>query len=426
MLDIMRSFLGLRQLCIGLLLAAMLLGTTAASGRTAAVGERDYIVVLKDGRDPVAAAARQGVTPTYVYDAALSGYAARLSPALLKKVAADPDTSNVELDEVTLLEQSPPQDSVTPQPPQLIDTGVRRIGGLRSPTAKIDGIDERVDIDVAILDSGIDVFHPDLNVVGGKNCGPGKGYDDAIGHGTSVAGVVGAIDNEIGRVGVAPGARLWAVRVTNRNGGISMSAVICAVDWVTKHADVIDVANMSFGQYKKKIRPCTDKRNNAFHRAVCKSVDAGVTYVAAAGNDATDSSTDEPSAFPEVISVSAMADADGRRGGRAGEFECWAYPGTDPENDDSFADFSNFGPTIDLAAPGFCLDMPYPYSVYTVWSGTSFASPHVAGAAALYLAKHPNATPAQVRAALIAGRERVTFPDDPDGIAEGIVNVAGY
>ena len=98
------------------------------------------------------------------------------------------------------------------QPAQAVKAAVRRVGGLESPTAKIDGIDERIDVDIAILDGGIQPDHPDLNVVGGQNCvGNGKSWDDRDGHGTMVAGFAAAKDNSIGVVGVAPGARLWAV-----------------------------------------------------------------------------------------------------------------------------------------------------------------------------------------------------------------------
>ena len=410
------------------LFAAVILAVVAGSSffpsaradAAPAVQAGDYIVVLKDGRDPVAAAAKYGVNPSAIYTAALSGYAGSLSAAQLKKITADSGTSYVSPDKTWVVGDKPVVVDTPPQPDQFVTSGVRRIGGLLSPTAKIDGIDERVDIDVAILDGGIDPTHPDLNVVGGVDCSAGQGHADSNGHGTMVAGFVGALDNAIGRVGVAPGARLWAVRVLNENGFGSDSRIVCGIDWVTRHADVIDVANMSLGGFEKRIDPCQVKNQNALHTAICKSVGAGVTYVVAAGNDTADAGSYSPAAYPEVITVSAMADSDGAPGGLGESLACL------PEEDDTFAFFSNYGSVVDLSAPGVCISSTFPGGRYGLGSGTSYSSPLVAGAAALYLATHPDATPAQVRAALIADREQIAFADDPDGIAEGVVNVAGY
>jgi subtilisin family serine protease len=115
-----------------------------------------------------------------------------------------------------------------------------------------------------------------------------------------------------------------------------------------------------------------------------------------------------------------MADSDGQPGGLGG-------PTCAGGADDSFSrQFSNYGPAIDLAAPGECVGSLFPGGVFGLGSGTSFAAPHVTGAAALYRATHPRATPAQVRSALVAHRERTALPGDPDGAAEGVVNVSGW
>jgi subtilisin len=122
-----------------------------------------------------------------------------------------------------------------PQPPQSPTNGAKRIGGLLSPTAAIDGVDTRIDIEAAVVDSGVDTAHPDLNVAGGIDCS-GKntgGTMDKNGHGTVVAGPVGAVDNSIGKVGVAPGAGIWAIQVLNNQGFITDAALICAIDWIT-------------------------------------------------------------------------------------------------------------------------------------------------------------------------------------------------
>jgi len=160
------------------------------------------------------------------------------------------------------------------------------------------------------------------------------------------------------------------------------------------------------------------------HQAICASVAAGVTYVVSAGNETQDTVNQKPAAYPEVIAVSAMTDTDGQPGGLGPSSDSLA-PCTDAgEIDDTFAKFSNFGAVVDIAAPGVCSVSTYIASQYAIGSGTSFAAPVVSGAAALYKATHPSATPAQVRAALISLEEPGPIPGDPDSYPEGIVNVS--
>ncbi len=147
----------------------------------------------------------------------------------------------------------------------------------------------------------------------------------------------------------------------------------------------------------------------------------GVTAVAAAGNESMDASMVVPAAYPEVIAVSAMADFDGLPGGLA------ATPSVClPETfDDHFAFFSNYGAPVDIAAPGVCVTSTFIGSQYAFSDGTSFAAPFVAGAAALYISTHPDATPAEVREALVASAEPGPIPGDPDTSPEGLLNVRG-
>ena len=135
-------------------------------------------------------------------------------------------------------------------------------------------------------------------------------YLDLNGHGTHVAGTAAAKDNSIGVVGVAPGARLWAVRVLDAGGGGSWSSIICGIDWVTARADTIEVANMSLGGSGSE-GSCTD---HGLREAICRSTAAGVTYVVSAGNAAADAAGFVPATYDEVISVSAIADFDGQTG----------------------------------------------------------------------------------------------------------------
>jgi subtilisin family serine protease len=274
-----------------------------------------------------------------------------------------------------------------------------------------------VNVDVAVIDTGIDLSHPDLNVVGGVNCSSGNSYSDGNGHGTHVAGTIAAKDNGIGVVGVAPGARLWAVRVLNNAGSGSDSDVICGIDWVTARASTIEVANMSLGGGGTEPAASGCSTGDPFHDAICRSVAAGVTYAVAAGNESDDAANHTPAAYDEVITVSALADFNGLPGGGAAA-TCRA------DVDDTFADFSNFGADVDLIAPGVCILSTWKGGGYNTISGTSMASPHVAGAAALYKATHAGATPVQVKTALQnAGNLNWTTTTDPDGTHEKLLNV---
>jgi subtilisin family serine protease len=351
---------------------AALLQPTVASAR----GAGRYIVVLEDSvSNPRSVAAehsaRFGAEVSHVYRHALKGYAATLSSARLAALRSDPRVAFISEDrEVRTAQQSLP-------------TGVNRIDADQSSTKAGDGSGS-VDVAVAIIDTGIDIDHPDLNVVGGRNCSTGRSFDDGNGHGSHVAGTVGARDNTIGVVGMAPGAPLYAVRVLNNAGSGSWSSVICGVDWVTANASSkgIKVANMSLGGSGSDGTCGSD----ALHKAICNSVAAGVTYVVAAGNSNTDFKGFVPAAYNQVLTVTAEADFDGRPGGGAA-------PTCRTDVDDTAADFSNFTTTANtadqahtIAAPGVCINSTWKSGGYNTISGTSMASPHVAGAAALCIA----------------------------------------
>jgi subtilisin family serine protease len=303
---------------------------------------------------------------------------------------------------------------------QTTPTGIDRVNADLSPTAAIDGVDARVDVDVAVIDTGIDLTHPDLNVhtAGARNCSTGRSANDGNGHGTHVAGTIGALDNGIGVVGVAPGARVWPVRVLNNAGSGRWSDVICGIDYVTAHASEIEVANMSLGGPGSDSQCGTNQ--DAVHEAICASVAAGVTYVVSAGNSDQNAAGFVPAAYDEVITVSALADFNGQPGGGAA-------PTCRTDVDDTIADFSNWGPDIDLIAPGVCILSTWKRGGYGTISGTSMASPHVAGGAALYAANHSGALPSEVKSALQnAGSFDWNTSGDPDGIQERLLNVATF
>ena len=398
-------------------------GAEVASSRAERLDASDrWIVVLRDGAKAdkaVERAGRLGITRDHTFSNAVRGYSARLNPGQLAALRADPDVAAVVPDAiVSLAAQTTPQ-------------GVRRVVAPRNPIAGIDGSDERVNADVAIVDTGIDGSHPDLNVVGGYNCATSDptAWGDLHGHGTHVAGTVGAIDDGSGVVGVAPGVRLWSVRILNSAGDGLASWYVCGLDWITAQRDPADptlplfeAVNMSVAKTGKDDGNCGLTNADLIHQAVCRLVASGVTVVAAAGNNSFNAANMIPANYNEVITVSALADTDGKPGGLGGN-ACYSWSSYD--RDDTFADFSNYGSDVDLIAPGKCVWSTIPGSRYGSLSGTSMATPHVTGAVALFKASRPLATPAEVKAALReAGTQDWNTATDPDGIHEPLLNVA--
>ena len=194
----------------------------------------------------------------------------------------------------------------------------------RNTTARIDGSDERVNADVAIFDTGIDKSHPDLNVVGGYNCSSSTrtAWGDGNGHGTHVAGTVGALDNGTGVVGVAPGVRLWAVRILGSDGAGLVSWYVCGMDWIAGQRDpadpgrpLIEAVNMSVaksGLGRPQLRLHEQGRDAQGDLPPRRR--PGVTVIAAAGNNSFSASRLIPASYNEVITVSALADTDGLPG----------------------------------------------------------------------------------------------------------------
>jgi subtilisin len=381
---------------LGLLTALLLASAAPASDQS----ER-YIVVLNGTvSDVPAVAASQaqtyGAQVAHVYTSALNGYAATIPANRVDALRADPNVRFV----------SP--DGQVEATGQTVGTGVSRVRAVAKA-------DKGAGVNVAVIDTGIDLNHPDLagNVVGGTNCSGGgpKSYDDGNGHGTHVAGIIAALDNGIGVVGVAPEAKLWAVRVLDKNGSGTYSDVICGIDFVDSKSPAkggpITVANMSLGGFGSDDGNCGNTDGDALHAAVCRAVADGVTFVVAAGNSGLDLSgsfTTVPGAYDEVLSVSALADSDGQ--------PCEAGADTKYGADDNFPSWSNYATgAADLnhliAAPGVDIYSTYKGGGYATLSGTSMASPHVAGAAALYISTHPGASPASVRDGLKALGEPV-------------------
>ena len=407
------------------LLTLALAPSVALAAPAADVIPGQYIVVLRDDTADVPAVAnehaqRHGVGLQHLYEHALKGYAATIPAGRLAAIRSDA--------RVAFVSEDRPVWAVA----QTLPTGINRIDGEASSTKSGDG-SGRVAVAVAIIDTGIDIDHPDLNVVGGKNCvrGPNT-YDDGNGHGTHVAGTVAAKDDATGVVGVAPGAPLYAVRVLDNRGSGSWSSVACGIDWVTANAAAkgIKVANMSLGGSGADDGNCGNSNNDALHKAICRSVDAGVTYVVAAGNSNVDMKDFVPAAYDEVLSVTAVADFNGQPGGGAAA-TCRA------DGDDTAADFSNWT-TVGhhdadhtIAAPGVCITSTWKDGGYNTISGTSMASPHVAGTAALCLAgpcatMSPSQLMAKLRTDAAAQPASYGFAEDPHRVTSAGSRYYGY
>lgn len=380
--------------------AIVAVGAYAVGLSVFAEGDRipdNYIVVLHDNVSDEDAAIdglsrAHGFSVEHKYHKALKGFSAVIQKSKLSKVKNDPRVEFVSEDRAVYADGKP--DKPVNDFAQVTPSGVRRVGA--------SGLSNKgTGVGVAVIDTGIDLSHPDLSAniaSASKTCVPGtRNAKDDNGHGTHVAGTIAAVNNSSGVVGVAPEAKLFAVKVLNKNGSGTWSSVICGIDWVTSNATAlgIKVANMSLGGGGTSDNNCGNTNSDAFHKAICKSVAAGVTYVVAAGNSGTSTASFVPAAYDDaVITVSALADSDGLPGGLGSTTSYGA--------DDTFATFSNFGSAVDLGAPGVAILSTWKGGSYNTISGTSMASPHVAGAAALYLKSNPLASWTTVRDALIS------------------------
>ncbi len=245
---------------------------------------------------------------------------------------------------------------------------------------------------VAVIDTGVSTTHPDLNVIGGKSfVGNNQSFNDDNGHGSNVAGII-AGKNHI--MGIAPGAPIYSLKVLDATGHGNLSDVISALDWVKANAtkDLIDTINLSLE---------LPGSSDTLKSAILDVTKRGVTVVVAAGNDMDEAINYAPAMYggkhgiSGVITVTAITDTDGKCGGKGSI----AWTG----HDDSFAGliFANRGPSVDIAAPGVDINSTSMNNEYKVLTGTSQASPHVAGAVLLYKTLHPSATPSEVKAGLL-------------------------
>jgi type VII secretion-associated serine protease mycosin len=252
---------------------------------------------------------------------------------------------------------------------------------------------------VAVLDSGVDLLHPDLagQLVTGTNIvSPGEDPQDDTGHGTMIAGIIAAkTNNDVGVAGLAPQAKIMPVKIFDATGNTTDTNIINGITWAVNNG--ADVINMSFGSL--------DHINSAVRDTIEWAFDQGVILVAGAGNQNT-FNNEYPAAYPQVISVGATDENDNR------------------------AAFSNYGSTISVVAPGVNIYSTtwmfnaIPQNTYTLDSGTSFSCPEVAAAAALLKSRYPDITPGQAKYVIEKTARDVGDPGRDDQFGWGVLDMA--
>ena len=373
-----------RRTAFALSVLAALTGMTAASAGAAevqimqprgAVVSGSYVVTFKPGVDPAAETrdlvGRTGVKLTFAYTTALKGFAFRGSVKQAERIAADPQVRSVWADGVM---KANVVTQPVPAPPNTF-WGLDRIDQRTGVNQKYQYSSSASNVHAYVIDTGIRTSHSEFGgraSVGYDAIGDGRNGQDGNGHGTHVAGTIGGKT-----YGVAKSVKLVAVRVLDDSGSGSTSGVIAGVDWVAAHAKKPAVANMSLGgSYYAPL-----------NLAVTNAVDKGVAMVVAAGTEGHDAGLNSPADTQQALTVGSV----GNR-----------YSSSNPVSD-TRSDFSNYGSAVDLFAPGALIKSAWNTSntATNTISGTSMASPHVAGAVAVYLSKHTSVSAEYAQQAVV-------------------------
>lgn len=321
-----------------------------------------YIIILQDDLDLEDLEGLKGIgkgilnqiksndDPEQFYFNSIKGFTANLSPGLLNKISKLPEVALVIKDEVMSLAPPPGKgwnkdnnDDSNDPPSQITPWGIQRVNGGINATAKR----------AWILDTGIDLNHPDLNIdrsmeFSAFRRGRDSGTDDKNGHGTHVAGTIGALNNDFGVIGVAAGAKVVPVKVLDGDGSGSWSGILDGIEHVATYGSPGEVANLSLG----------GGANSTLDQAIINAAAySGVTFVIAAGNSAANTANYSPARVngPNIYTISAM------------------------DRNDNFASFSNYGSAVDYCLPGVSILSTWNDGAYHSISGTSMATPHAAG-----------------------------------------------
>ncbi|AIG78972.1 subtilisin-like serine protease [Amycolatopsis japonica] len=372
-------------------------GEIRGAGAANAVGG-SYIVVLKPtavGQGVAAAseitanvaAKAQGLTGQYgttlsrTFGSALNGFSIKADEAAAKRLAADPQVAYVVQNKTFKISET--QDNPPSWGLDRVDQADLPLDDKYTYPVKADNVTAYV------IDTGVRGSHKDFGdrATGGKDFVDNDDTpNDEHGHGTHVAGTIGGTDH-----GLAKGVKIVGVRVLDANGSGTTEGVVAGVDWVAANAKGPSVANMSLG----------GGADDALDAAVKGAIDKGVTFALAAGNESSDAGTTSPARVKEAITVAAS------------------------DKTDKQASFSNYGSVVDLYAPGVDITSTWGTGddATNTISGTSMAAPHVAGAAALYLSAHPDATPAQVAEGLVAAAADGKISNPTGGTANKLLQV---
>ncbi|MFD3806810.1 S8 family serine peptidase [Streptomyces sp. NPDC058611] len=374
---------------VTLLLSPLAGAATPAEGTVYGLGapgalSGSYIVILDKSADKKALAKKYGGEVQREYASAINGFSASgLSETDAKRLAADPTVDKVVQNKkftINATQENPPSWGLD----RIDQEGTAADQKYTYPDAGGEGVTAYV------IDTGVRISHKDF---GGR---AEHGFDaidndeiadDGNGHGTHVAGTIAGTSH-----GVAKKAKIVAVRVLDDNGSGSTEQVVAGIDWVTQHHSGPSVANMSLG----------GGADEALDEAVRRAIAAGVTFGVAAGNESSDAGQGSPSRVPEAVTVASSA------------------------ADDSQSPFSNFGSIVDLYAPGSDITSAWNDSdtgTKTI-SGTSMATPHVVGAAAVYLAGHKGASPAEVTEALTSGATAGKITNPSSGTPNKLLKVS--
>ena len=394
-------------LAAAMIAAVAVVATGIAEPVSAAPPSGDYIVTLEDGIDAkafaAAADARSGVDVEQVYSVALRAFHAHLTGSATAQLAQEAGVRFV----------SP--NRTFKASAQALPTGVDRIEG---DLSTVYAAGSSVNTPVAVLDTGV-TPDPDLNVQAiGQNCLGGVGWSDLNGHGTHIAGIIGARNNADGVVGVAPGTPIYPVQVLNRSANGSDASILCGIEWMTTVGKALGVrvANLSAGSFGGDDGNCGLTDADPIHLAICNATAAGALFVVAAGNSGGAITNTIPASYDEVLTATWMTDYNGAPSKVSPPTGCNQGPDDRASANSSWA--YDHDKNHILAAPGTCITSTSNTGGTVVMSGSSMAAPHVAGTVALCIDKGAcGGTPAdimqQVRADAAARPSTYGFDGDP-------------